>query len=366
MINNSYSSGSAMVGSTTYARRTWIDQGIELGFWPSRDHAMEFNQALIIYARSQDWCKSPNSYASKQINDLLAGSSPAADRLWGAWAAALPIGWEDLFDWEITPGVINPGFLTWVSTLLHDSKLTAAGNAAEVNKQLKFGAKLLWERYQREISREVEQISIHAQRGQAYLPSGVLLPRDQPSAEQTRTELNLLMRAAGRVQQAAIDEPIKLIEPVFEVEPVEVDDFVISDEGRSASDEIDVTVPVTPPKFELHDFWYQIDADQLEDSMTFVDASVYEDGAVQQSLEIDLSLNALYPPVTVQRPLTIELLPFVAAKAKHLAENWRRRKAPFNIQLAAKYLIWSARGNDEMKSEAREWLAANYNRFKDL
>jgi hypothetical protein len=365
-----------------YGRRTWIDQGLALGFWPSRDHAIEYNQALITYARNQDWCKSPNSYASKQIADLLAGNSPAADRLWEAWVAGFPIGWEDLFDWEISPGVVNPAFSNWVGLSLFDSKLSAAANAANVSKQIKFNAKLLWERYAREVSREVEQIAIHAGRGQTYLPPGSLLPRnDQPDHSQTRDNINLLMQAAGRVQQAAALNPVTLAELMPAIEQEVQPEMTIeeyqsidpwSDIDTKMSDlvqKVSVT-PIEPPKFELHDYWYQIDSEDLGGSIEALE--IVEMGeppsleSQQLSLHVDISLNALYPPVKVTKPLSIELIPLISAKAKHLQDSWRRRKCPFSVNLAAKYLIWQMRGDDAMKAEAVEWLEQNYNRFKNL
>ena len=67
------------------------------------------------------------------------------------------------------------------------------------------------------------------------------------------------------------------------------------------------------------------------------------------------SLRNSQPP----RPLSIELLPQVFAKRKQLETLYHRKKPPYDLVKAAKYLIWAEHGDEVMQLEAIDWLELN-------
>jgi hypothetical protein len=211
-------------------RSAWVDQGIALGLWATKDMAFDFQGAVICYGRNQDWCRSPLDYANSVIKGLIRGDDPKADRFWEAWRNELPIGWENLFDWEVQPGVINPAFLTWVSTSLYDSNKTPVANSAEAAKQLRFSARRLWESFQRAVAREVGEIDKCRDRGQTYLPPGAMLPRmDQPTTGETRQHLQEMVAAAESLaltaaQPETTNKLLELVNTVRSIPEQQVND----------------------------------------------------------------------------------------------------------------------------------------------
>jgi hypothetical protein len=345
---------------------TWIQQGIALGFWPSKDFAVEFQGQIAQYARNQDWCKSPLDYTNSVIKGLLAGDNPKADRYWEAWRNGHPIGWENLFDWEVQPGVLNPAFANWVTTQLFDSTKSPAANTAEAAKQLRFNSRQLWARFQREVAREVENADRHQQRGQTYLPPGALLPRaDQPTESETHQGLNRLMEAAALVSQPQLTQAseVKLVqasEPEITAQefmasqPEKADILaklqqVGSMGGRSFSSRI---IAESAPEVR----------NEVENSQECPADANETNGAPEQptsTLEQSAPAFEQKPPALPKRPLTVELLVEVVAKRKQLELQWRRKKPPYDLAKAAKYMVWAQKGDEAMQQEAIAWLEAN-------
>jgi hypothetical protein len=65
------------------------------------------------------------------------------------------------------------------------------------------------------------------------------------------------------------------------------------------------------------------------------------------------------PPAPPKRPLTVELLAETIAKRKQLELQWRRKKPPYDLTKAAKYMVWALKGDEAMQQEAVTWLEAN-------
>jgi hypothetical protein len=366
---------------------TWIQQGIALGLWENKDFAIEFQGQVAQYARNQDWCKSPLDYTNSVIKGLLAGDNPKADRYWEAWRNGHPIGWENLFDWEVQPGVINPAFSNWVSTQLFDSTKQPASNAAIAAKELKFSARALWARFQREVAREVKVADEHQQRGQTYLPPGALLPRpDQPTSDDTHGALNRLMGAAVAVRpevyQMVATSPLLVPQPqpqlaqALEPEITAQEFMAIQPErgdilakmeligtmgGRSAPSRIvdksaqNYLIVESDPEFnnEVENEW--ICQQSLTDDV-WADSIPEQSNDAQEQSPLDSEQKPSTPP---KRPLTVELLPEAIAKRKQLELQWRRKKPPYDLGKAAKYMVWAQKGDEAMQQEAIAWLEAN-------
>jgi hypothetical protein len=313
-------------------RSAWAEQGIALGLWPSKDMAFDFHGAVIRYGRNQDWCRSPLDYANSVIRGLIRGDDPKADRYWEAWRNELPIGWENLFDWEVQPGVINPAFLTWVSSSLYDGNKTAAGNAAEAAKQLRFNSRQLWESFQRAVAREVGEIDKHRDRGQTYLPPGAMLPRlDQPTTGETRSQLGQLMQAAELFSAPQLPAQNKLQQLAAAVQPM-VDEVSAQDCFDAQENLAALIAPIGQMPFT----------------------------AKREANHLDTELPESTRSPIPEPPLAVRLLSEIAHRRKLLELNWRRKSHKFDLSKAAKYLVWSEKGDDAMKLEAIDWLQKNY------
>jgi hypothetical protein len=369
---------------------TWIQQGIALGLWASKDFAIEFQGQVAQYARNQDWCKSPLDYTNSVIKGLLAGDNPKADRYWEAWRNGHPIGWENLFDWEVQPGVINPAFSNWVSTQLFDSTKSPAANTAEAAKQLRFNSRQLWARFQREVAREVQNADQYQQRGQSYLPPGALLPRsDQPTEAETHQGLNRLMAAAALVSQPQLMQASEANEAneakVIQASAPEItaQEFVASQPekadilakmqrigsmgGRSSSRAVDKSAqnyliaesaPEVRNEVENSQICQQCFTDDVwADSEPEKPGDALEQSPLE-SEQLPLELEQK-PPAPPKRPLTVELLAETIAKRKQLELQWRRKKPPYDLTKAAKYMVWALKGDEAMQQEAVTWLEAN-------
>lgn len=316
------------------SRSAWINQGIALELWANKDMAIDFQGQVTKYAKNQVWCKSPLDYTNSIIKGLLAGDNPKADRYWEAWHNGYLIGWENLFDWEVQPGVINPAFLNWVETSLFDSTKPMAANAAAAAKEIKFNVRELWARFQRVIAREVENAQAHSDRGQAYLPSGALLPRtDQPTSEQTHQALNYLTEAASLVKPLlltaqTISAPLVILP---EVTPeVTAEEFI-----ASHPDKADILAKM-----------------ERIGGMNRIKKSPADMQGQPSSVSNLLNDNT----TATDQPLAIKLLPQIFKLRSTLEKKHRRCQMPYDLAKAAKYLIWAEHGDEVMQMEASEWL----------
>jgi hypothetical protein len=293
-------------------RQAWISKGIALGLWASKDLAIDFQGQVTQYARNQTWCKSPLDYTNSIIKGLLAGDNPKADRYWEAWRNGHPIGWENLFDWEVQPGIINPAFANWVETSLFDSTKLPAANAAIAAKELRFNARSLWERFQRAVAREVETADVYRQRGQNYLPSGAFLPRfDQPTTQATYAGLSQLSNSSPIRPQVVSTVPDRA-------------EMILETAANGQENALAVDESIELPKINFLS-----------------------------------SINLAKSSHESVRPLTLQLLKLVIAQRSLLQKQYRRRKPPCDLASMAKYLVWAEHGDEFMQREAIAWLEAN-------
>jgi hypothetical protein len=320
-------------------RSVWIDQGIGLGLWQTREQAIAFQGAVAQYARNQEWCKSALDYSNSVIRGLIAGDNPKADRYWEAWRNNQPIGWENLFDWEVQPGVVNPAFANWVTTQLFDSTKSAAANTATAAKEIKFNARPLWERYQREVAREMQTAQQAQQRGQTYLPPGALLPRiDQPSVQDTEQQVGWLMQQqVEQLSLAPITEPEITAQEFGLIDPTKAD--ILNRIERICGVKTGIVQVQQPVELD------------------HPSADSQPNWAVNPS--VTTTPLKLPPPPLPPKPLATLLLPEVNHQRKLLELEWRRKTAPYDIAKAAKFLVWAKKGNAEMQQEAIAWLLAN-------
>jgi hypothetical protein len=348
---NGHQTWAANPAGRTQSRSAWIDQGIALGLWATKDMAVDFQGQVTKYAKNQSWCKSPLDYANSVIKGLLAGDNPKGDRYWEAWRNGHPIGWENLFDWEVQPGVINPAFSNWVETSLFDSNKTAAANSAAAAKEIKFNARELWARFQRTVACEVENAQTYSDRGQAYLPPGALLPRpDQPSAEDTHIGLNRLMHSAA----------LLCPERVAESSAAGLLDSAITAQEFAASQ---------PAKADILAKMQRIGnmsgrVKRLQKSPDIQGksllAGVLPDASSGNTLAVLLPLpDSPDDNKPIQRPLGIELLPQILKLRSSLEKKYRRGKAPCDLVKLARYSVWVEHGDENMQLEAIKWLDVN-------
>jgi hypothetical protein len=308
----------------------WVTQGIALGFWENRTEATDFHQALIGYARNQDWINSPLGYANDLLKKLLRGDDPMADRLWEGWRSGFSIGWENQFDWEVSPGVINPAFKCWVETDLNDSAKSQAANAETAAKAIRFSSRMLWERYQRVVQREVEQAAECDRRGQTYLPPGAILPRgNQPDTASTYAALDRLM---GRR-----DQMLGAIAPAGRPDILEItaEEFEVANPDRAGMLEAVSQIGSFP-------------------------ATAQHTSAIEPP--VIMGVEAKLKPEPIPDSLAREkarLLPAIGLEEARQKKLWRRRSAPYDLRLMAQYLVWEQSGITELRNEAINWLEAS-------
>jgi hypothetical protein len=60
-----------------------------------------------------------------------------------------------------------------------------------------------------------------------------------------------------------------------------------------------------------------------------------------------------------QRPLAVKLLPEIIQRRKQLEVQWRRKKPPYDLVKAARYMIWVEKGDEAMQKEAGDWFEDN-------
>jgi hypothetical protein len=60
-----------------------------------------------------------------------------------------------------------------------------------------------------------------------------------------------------------------------------------------------------------------------------------------------------------QAPLSVQLLPEIVERRQQLQRQWRRKKPPYDLVKAAKYMIWAEKGNEAMQKEAGAWFEDN-------
>jgi hypothetical protein len=246
--------------------------------------------------------------------------------------------------------VVSAAFANWVTTQLFDSTKSPAANTAEAAKQIKFNARALWERYQREVAREVQVADEAQQRGQTYLPPAALLPRtDQPTNEQTHAAIDRLTQAqavalpaTGLPQLPAVTEPeISIEEYAAATDKADIMERMRRIGGLGASRQTR-----SPEQPALNEPLIPV---EIRASMTVFTAS--------EPLES--------PPPLPVKPLSMTLLPEIIHRRKMLETQYRRQKPPYDLAIAAKYLVWSEQGNEEMKTEAIDWLSVHRGSLPD-
>jgi hypothetical protein len=60
-----------------------------------------------------------------------------------------------------------------------------------------------------------------------------------------------------------------------------------------------------------------------------------------------------------QQPLSVKLLPEIVNRRKQLEGQWRRKKPPYDLVKAAKYLVWAEKGDETMQRDAEAWFEDN-------